>query len=61
LQAQTLQIRCPVSDGSFFSAPYGEFDDVPTPGGSPMLEDVPEVEPGVVPEDCVPEDCVPED
>jgi hypothetical protein len=56
LQAQTLQIRCPVSDGSFFSAPYGEFDDVPTPGGSPMLEDVPEVEPGVVPEDCVPED-----
>jgi hypothetical protein len=59
LQAQTLQILCPVSDGEFFSAPDGEFD-VPTPGGSPMLEDVPEVVPVVVLEDWVPEDCVPE-
>jgi len=49
-----------VSDGEFFSAPAGEFV-VPTPGGRPMLEDVPEVEPVVVLEDCVPEDCVPED
>jgi hypothetical protein len=71
LQAQTRQILCPVSDGSFLSAPACEFD-VPTPGGSPLLEDVPEVEPVVVLEiapvvvleDCVldrvPEDCVPE-
>jgi hypothetical protein len=60
LQAHTLQNLCPVSDGEFFSVPAGEFD-VPTPGGRPMLEDVPEVEPVVVLEDCVPEDCVPED
>jgi hypothetical protein len=68
LQAQTRQILCPVSDGSFLSAAADEFD-VPTPGGSPVLPEVEpvvvlEVEPVVVLEDCVldrvPEDCVPE-
>jgi hypothetical protein len=68
LQAQTRQILCPVSDGSFLSAAADEFD-VPTPDGSPVLPEVEpvvvlEVEPVVVLEDCVldrvPEDCVPE-
>jgi hypothetical protein len=46
LQAQTLQKVCPVSDGEFFSAWAGEFED-PLVVGSPALEvlveDVPEV------------------
>jgi hypothetical protein len=68
LQAQTLQILCPVIDGAFLSAPDDEFD-VPTPGGSPLLEVMPEVELVVVVEvapvvlgvvgDPVPVDCVP--
>jgi hypothetical protein len=42
LQAQTLHSVCPVSDGEFNSAAAGDLD-APMPGGSPVLEDVPDV------------------
>jgi hypothetical protein len=44
LQAQTLQLVCPVSDGEFNSAAAGDLD-AEMPGGSPALEDVLDVVP----------------
>ena len=44
LQAQTLQLVCPVSEGEFNSAAAGDLD-AEMPGGSPALEDVLDVVP----------------